>query len=524
MTKYLKIKLNLTLVMLIFLLMPLVINSSSQEKDIANINISTEKNLRITGSPTEIPILLSPANESTDTSNIVRFDWTDVGNPSDEIFYEFIMDNDTDFSSPEVARLALNDWSNVSMQDDDYTTFISHFNNSELRSEENELPVVNTGTELVSGIFGDGVYINSSKASKLTYKVSGNLNKDEGSIEFWIKMDKDIEDIQLGDYEFMFDYIISTNPTVNRIVITISPDYDIVYAETWVGSDRYNMLPPNKTLWKAGEWHHVCLAWGNEMGRLYLDGMLSAETSYFPIGDGILLDEFSIGSREGVGNWINATFDEIRISNIQRVPMWKTENNYINTNYFGPPTQRRDIWFLNESEYTHMFDNDGIFYWKVRAHNESGPGDWSSIGNITINRILDEKQSVSIKIKDINGDVVPNVNVSYNQTVVSKLMGVDANYYEEMMEGGYRWYHDENEIELFEFLGQRHSNSFRTRLWTNKNGLNSLGNATKMARYAQGNGTIPYLTIFLSDTWSDVNKMPLPEIGWMMDLFHQIRL
>ncbi len=481
--------------------------NSNHNSDDVNLSVNGKLEVKLANNAPNIPQLITPANESFHTSNIVNFNWTDVGNPSDDTFYEFVMDNDTDFSSPEAARFAINDWSNSTMAEEPYTIFLAHFNDT-LKSEEKEDPLDSSGLSYSEGKFGKGIFVNASANGALSYNTTGNLNKDEGTVEFWIKLEKDLADID--NYLVMFDYVLQ-NPPLNRIAILIQNVTNQVFAVSTVNNQNHYLIPNGETPWKAGEWHHICLTWGNNISRLYLDGIEEAVSTYFPIGEGPN-DSFYIGSILGMFNWINATFDELRISSIQRLPLWKPENANVNVTYFGLPFNRYPIWNLNKSEYTHMFEKDGTFYWKVRAHNSSGPGSWSKIRVLTVNRELNPKYQVKIEVKDQYGNPIHNAKLSYYQETINKLMGVDANYVAEKIEKGDKWFHEGNEIDIYEFFGSRKSNSFRTRLWTNTGGKNSLGNATRMAKWAQGNGSIPYLCIFLSDDWAAIDNQPIPKI------------
>ncbi len=484
------------------------LNSTDSNDNNHIINIE-DLDLKIADNPSGIPLLLAPANQSTNTSNIVKFDWADVGLPSDKIFYEFVMDNDTDFNSPEAARFAINDWSNSTLAEDQYTIFLAHFNDT-LKTEDNEDPLVSSGLSYLQGKFGKGVLVNGSDNAALGYNITNNLDLEKGTIEFWVKLEEDLVDAT--DYCFFFDHVMTVVPNVTRFSILVDPNSHKVYATSVINDTYYIVMPSREQDWKAGDWHHICLTWGDEMARLYLDGIEEAATPYFPIGFGDFDSNFYLGSILGIGNWINATFDEVRISSIERYPLWKPESENVNVSYFiGVPFHRYPLWNLKESEYIHMFEEDGTYYWKVRAHNESGPGEWSAIGNVTINRTLLSLINTNIKILDKHGDVVPNAKILYDQRVYPKLMGIDANYVEEMIREGRSWYHNGIEVLPFEFFGNIRANSFRTRLWTNEGGKNSLENATQMARWAQNNGSIPYLVIFLSDDWADVNKAPLPE-------------
>lgn len=508
--RYLKSWLVISILFISAMLNAIIFNSiikNSNPKLPANLNLSklNRFNFISTNNIPFIPQLISPANGSIYTSNIVKFDWADVGNPSDNIFYEFLMDNDTNFSSPEAARFAINTWSNSTMNDDPYTLFIAHFNNT-LKSEEGEDPVVGLFPIYTSGKFGEGINISTASIGILAYNTTNNLNKKEGTIEFWINLYQNITDI--ASYSWIFDYNISSIYN-NRLSIAYSPPSNIIYVNSKVNGTDYYLVPGRKTIWNTGEWHHLCLTWGNEMARLYFDGIEEAASTYFPIGDGPG-DTYYLGSYYGGGAWINATFDEVRISSIQRLPLWNSENSKVNVSYFGTPIQRYPIWNLNNSEYTHLFEQDGTYYWKVRSNNASGPSEWSATRIIIINRNLNQKYPVNITILDVDGDLVSTANLSYKEITLNKLMGIDANYVLELNKSGFKWYNEGSEIDVYKFFGNKSINSFRTRLWTSEESANSLENATLTAKIAQNNSMMPYLTIFLSDDWSDINKQPLP--------------
>ncbi len=484
----------------------------NHNSDDVNLSINDKFELKLANKAPNIPQLLTPANESFDTSNIVKFDWTDIGNPSDDIFYEFVMDNDTDFSSPEAARFAINDWSNSTMTEEPYTTFLAHFNDT-LKSEEAEDPLMASGLSYVPGKYGKGIFVNASSNAALGYNITDNFDLSMGTIEFWVKLENDLADV--ADYLFFFDYVMTAPPfndNITRFSIAVEPVTHRVFAISAINDTYYILIPNEETEWKAGEWHHICMTWGNNMSRLYLDGIEEAVSTYFPIGTGNYDNKFHLGSQLGWGNWINATFDEVRISSIERLPLWKQDSIKVNVTYFGLPFHRYPIWNLNKSEYTHMFEQDDTYYWKVRAHNSSGPGEWSQKRVLTVNRELDIKYQVEIEVIDKYGVPIPNVNLSYYQKTLNKLMGIDANYVAEKIENGDEWFHEGSKIDIYNFFGKRKSNSFRTRLWTNEGGKNCLENATQMAKWAQGNGSIPYLVIFLSDDWAAIDNQPIPKI------------
>ena len=63
-----------------------------------------------------IPSLLAPANGAVTNDNTPSFDWSDVTDPSLPVTYSLLVDNNNDFSSPEISKqsLASSDFTSVS--------------------------------------------------------------------------------------------------------------------------------------------------------------------------------------------------------------------------------------------------------------------------------------------------------------------------------------------------------------------------------------------------------------------------
>ncbi|MBU0492543.1 MAG: arabinogalactan endo-1,4-beta-galactosidase [Chloroflexi bacterium] len=92
--------------------------------------------------------------------------------------------------------------------------------------------------------------------------------------------------------------------------------------------------------------------------------------------------------------------------------------------------------------------------------------------------------------------------------------GVDANYVPQgemgFVPGRRGYWAGEDRVDPLELFAANGVDAFRVRLWVGKKGDSKLDYATDLARRAQAAGLRPYLVIFLSEDWSDVNKQPAP--------------
>lgn len=89
--------------------------------------------------------------------------------------------------------------------------------------------------------------------------------------------------------------------------------------------------------------------------------------------------------------------------------------------------------------------------------------------------------------------------------------GVDANYVPqgETTDRGY-WV-DEQRVDALELFAANGVDAFRLRLWVKDQGESGLDYAIDLAQRVQKAGLRPYLVIFLSEEWADVNKQPAPK-------------
>ncbi len=96
--------------------------------------------------------------------------------------------------------------------------------------------------------------------------------------------------------------------------------------------------------------------------------------------------------------------------------------------------------------------------------------------------------------------------------------GVDANYVPQAEVTGRGYYVGEDRVDPLALFAANGVDAFRVRLWVGDEGESGLDYATEIAQRAQEAGLRPYLVIFLSDDWADVNKQPVPEIWSALSL------
>jgi arabinogalactan endo-1,4-beta-galactosidase len=91
-------------------------------------------------------------------------------------------------------------------------------------------------------------------------------------------------------------------------------------------------------------------------------------------------------------------------------------------------------------------------------------------------------------------------------------VGVDANFVPQGERHGRGFFVGEKEIDPIELFASNGVGGFRLRLWVGNKGESKLHYATDLALRALEAGLKPYLVLFLSEGWSDVNSQPAPEV------------
>ncbi len=89
-------------------------------------------------------------------------------------------------------------------------------------------------------------------------------------------------------------------------------------------------------------------------------------------------------------------------------------------------------------------------------------------------------------------------------------VGVDANFVPMGERQGHAFWVGDDRVDPLELLAANGANAFRLRLFVGEKGESKLEYATELAQRVTQIGLKPYLVMFLTDDWADVNKQPAP--------------
>src|SRR3989338_8570326 len=275
-------------------------------------------------------------------------------------YYELLIDNDANFSSPEVSRLAINnftqprDSSDAWNEDDDYTVFTEHF-------ESATLVVDNGGTLMgnpafTKGRFGNAISLNGSGAW-VNYTLQNDMiraSTDKFTEELWFKWSGDTGNIEpiLSQERTHIGIGNGNEGTTNNKLFT------------YIGGSALN----GATTLSTGTWYSAAVTYDNTQVILYLNGI--EETR----GTRTLGSQTGTNIKVGANNtnFFNGSIDELRISSIARTPY-----SNISSTTFTVPSQLAN----------------GRYFWKVRALDVSNEtyayreyySPWSEVYNFTVN-------------------------------------------------------------------------------------------------------------------------------------------
>jgi arabinogalactan endo-1,4-beta-galactosidase len=91
-------------------------------------------------------------------------------------------------------------------------------------------------------------------------------------------------------------------------------------------------------------------------------------------------------------------------------------------------------------------------------------------------------------------------------------VGVDSNFIPQAEAQNQGFWVSGDRVDPLELFAVNGVDSFRLRLWVGDKGESKLDYATDLAKRAQAVGLQPYLVLFLSEDWSDINKQPVPAV------------
>ncbi|MBU0756777.1 MAG: hypothetical protein KKF44_01815 [Nanoarchaeota archaeon] len=180
-----------------------------------------------------------------------------------------------------------------------------------------------TYTKDYSGFGNDGVVTNATWNRTLgrvggMYEFDGSrdyingtndyINELTGTLEFWIK--PALDSSSMSDTYF-FEY------SGRRILIRFESTGDYIQFQhdgSSCGSSTLNYA----ISWSADEWHHIAGIWNasNNLQRLYIDGVMTNETTSQQVCSGFTLTDYWIGMRDDMVNSFNGAVDEVKVYNI----------------------------------------------------------------------------------------------------------------------------------------------------------------------------------------------------------------
>ena len=150
----------------------------------------------------------------------------------------------------------------------------------------------------------------SSTATRLTYATAGNLEREAGTVEFWLKPDWD------GDDELSYTFFEVGYEWFNRMRIMKDGANNLRFM-VWDDDTEYGVAY-NVGDWLAGEWHHVAVTWQGDEIALYVDGRAGRLDGRRDHAAGLCRALF-VGSAALEPQYAQGVIDELRISHVPRV-------------------------------------------------------------------------------------------------------------------------------------------------------------------------------------------------------------
>ena len=166
---------------------------------------------------------------------------------------------------------------------------------------------MSSGASFVPGKQGQALLLQVGPGGQAgcAYQAHGNLNKFQGSIEFWIKPNWEGK---IGANRIFLEEQAAFRAGENMIRIWQVGTH--LRFDVRDPKDRY--LTADISSWKPGEWHQVVATWDASSGiALYVDGKLAGSKK--SRWSAKIHPRFYVGSDQGGGNLADATIDELRI-------------------------------------------------------------------------------------------------------------------------------------------------------------------------------------------------------------------
>jgi Concanavalin A-like lectin/glucanases superfamily/FG-GAP-like repeat len=197
---------------------------------------------------------------------------------------------------------------NSKAQVDSNTLLYLKFENS-LVGEQGETPISATGHSFQSGVQGQGVLL--PNPNELVYPSLNNINRLEGTIEFWIKPNWNGND---GQTRMLFQWgngegVHISKDGGNNLKIIVNRFTGNAGGETAF----------NTSTWLANEFHHVAFTFSatQRQVKVYIDGQLKNTNNFVGALPGTAATAMQLGGLQQ-SQYANALFDNFVISDIAR--------------------------------------------------------------------------------------------------------------------------------------------------------------------------------------------------------------
>lgn len=308
---------------------------------------------------------------------------------------------------------------------DSSTSFLCHFNGGlACQAGGNGNPVANDSLSFQAGNLSQGLYVNET--GLLKYQTSGNFDRNQGTIEFWIMPMQDVN-TYAHDSGYVFYAGDNDNSDINEMVLRLYNGF--IRFEITDNSENLYYARKDISLWQTGSWHHVAAVWDldsnvtddDDMMSIYADGS-NQDFSYNPC---YLCDSpisylqtssiFSIGSNKRNSSQANATIDELRISSSVR------SASEINQSYqagFGNYSSVSKSWsFYNVT--------DGSYIWRCIAYDNDSQENSSSVMNFYVDMGTPPSVNAILLSPNSSDDIDPGVTINFTSNI-SDPSGVDT--------------------------------------------------------------------------------------------------
>ncbi len=278
---------------------------------------------------------------------------------------------------------------------DTHTLLLLHFDGS-YAGAQGEIGNA-SGTTFVAGRYAQGAQVDGNDT--LTYTTSGNLNRAQGAIEFWVKP------LWNGNDGQNYIFFEAGDTWFNRLRIQ-KDGADNLRFLMWDSANEYGTAY-NVAHWQAGEWHHVAATWSSDSMHLFVDGEERSATMDTHPPD-VLAPTLSVGSASWPGEQANAVIDEFRISDIPRVGNSDT-------------CAYRILVADSGNHRLQVFDEKGTF---IAAYGSfgNGPGQFSNPQGLAVNAngqvVVVDSGNNRLQILDFDG-----AGLSFSRSITGNVSG-----------------------------------------------------------------------------------------------------